>query len=261
MVWPARQLFRIISVSDDSLFYQLPDDQLLAIVMYLEAGTQGPEGLLAVANVVTNRVLNATGHGWFDTNVYNITGSSWKAILLAKNQFSCLWFDPPNGNRQKALGMASNFSAAVENYPILETTVLPIAQAAISGMLADNTGGATFYRNPARSSRASDKLFNSLEVLGSIGAHVFYTDLPLSDRLRDFGSAVFDVGAAGVETVTETISDIGQSIGQAGQSLVQGIENIFVTYPDDQSDSRPGMVLAIGLGLLAYVILSKKERA
>ena len=52
-------------MTSDQIFYRLPADQLLAVIMYLEASTQGPDGLMAVANVVTNRVLNPNGHGWF----------------------------------------------------------------------------------------------------------------------------------------------------------------------------------------------------
>lgn len=97
---------------------------VMARTLWGEARGEGTDGMKAVACVVMNRVANP---GWWGRDVIS--------VCLKAFQFSC-WL-PNDPNRAKLLSVTQEdmqFAEAVD-----------IAHQAISGLLTDETDGATSY--------------------------------------------------------------------------------------------------------------------
>ena len=107
----------------------LTDQQLLASTMVAEAGNQGANGMLAVGNVIKNRI--DTGRG---------PGSTVASVIMAPKQFSC-WnnVDP------------TTYTANIQDTSTYNTAY-GLAGQILSGSAPDNTNGATSYYNPALAS-------------------------------------------------------------------------------------------------------------
>ena len=153
-------------VNQNAIFLSLPIEQLLAITAYGEAASEGAEEMMGVLNVVNNRASNVTMFG--DTEIYNLTGSPYHAVVLKQKQFSM--FNIGNTVRPTAERMASNFETEVMSNGILGQAY-DLAIMLLNSQLSDNTGGATYYHatyvNPSWAS--------SMTMLGKIGNHVFYS--------------------------------------------------------------------------------------
>lgn len=117
---------------------------LLALTMWREARGEGLEGMKAVGCVIRNRVHNGT----------------WSEIITAKWQFSSL----------TAPGDAMLVSWPVQN-DIQFLEAMALAGGIYTGVLTDNTNGATHYFNP---SVVKPKWAASLTKVASIGHHDFY---------------------------------------------------------------------------------------
>lgn len=100
-------------------------DDILARTIVGEARGEGHTGMIAVANVVLNRVAKPS---WW--------GRTVKDVCLKPYQFSCWNVGDPN--RSIILNLNSGFS--------IYNDALAIAQQVMGGMLADNTNGATHYK-------------------------------------------------------------------------------------------------------------------
>ncbi len=72
-------------VDQNGIFLSLPTDQFLSILAYGEAASDGAEGEMAVLNVVRNRALDKS---FYDMEIYNLTGDTYKAVGLKACQFS-----------------------------------------------------------------------------------------------------------------------------------------------------------------------------
>ena len=121
-----------------------PDDAFrLADVMYCEARGEGKLGLLAVADVVKNRVLDKR---WANT----VTG-----VIEQPNQFSCI-------------------DNVVEIYDEkFYETVLELAVLSLEGKTPTITKATHYYAHNKIKSPAWTK---SMSRLGDIGNHRFYKD-------------------------------------------------------------------------------------
>lgn len=132
------------------------DIDLLTRTLWGEARGETQAGKEAVASVIMNRV-NQAGPG------ASVTGT-----VLSPKQFSAWNTNDPN--REKML----NLSKTSPEYLQLRQ----IAERAVNGTLPDSTGGATFYHttsiNPGWSSSGT--------VTGTIGSHIFYKNIPASNR-------------------------------------------------------------------------------
>ena len=125
----------------------LTDQQLLAATMVAEAGGEGSNGMIAVGNVVKNRIT--TGRG---------PGSTVSSVIMAPSQFSAWNNQDPNA-----------YVSTVQNTPTYQTAY-NLAGQVLSGQVGDNTNGATSYYNPKLASPAWG---NSGTVTATLGNHTF----------------------------------------------------------------------------------------
>jgi len=137
----------------DDLF-SLPEVELLARLVELEAGGETRTGQVAVACVPMTR--HKIG-GWF--------GATIKDVCLKPAQFSC-FNDGPGGLLHRALTEPASIRCH------------EIASLALIGLLKDPTGGCDHYcRHDAwptwRSKAAGDGL---MKVVIQIGDHVFFNN-------------------------------------------------------------------------------------
>lgn len=124
---------------------------ILAKTIWGEARGEGRAGMEAVASVIMNRTLLG---GWWGDEVIE--------VCLKRQQFSAWNANDPNRDKMDALKPGDN--AAYD-------MALDIADKAISGDLADTTGGATHYHTTA----ISPNWAAGATETARIGSHVFYT--------------------------------------------------------------------------------------
>ena len=127
--------------------------QVLARTIWGEARGEAPQGRIAVANVVINRVKRG---GWW--------GRTVASVCLKPDQFSCWRHDDPN--RQKLLSVTPSDHVFAE--------CLHIARMAVDGELEDITGGATHYLVHSITDRV--KWDDNMTPTVRIGAHQFFVE-------------------------------------------------------------------------------------
>lgn len=130
----------------------------LAQTAWGEARSDGHAGMQAVLSVIANRLHDPAGR----------FGLSWYDVIFAPGQFD-VWMT--------GAGLSANHNATVNvdpNDPLFQDAYR-MAQEAIAGDLPDNTGGATYYRNPAVPASARVlSFFASLIPTVRIGAQQFF---------------------------------------------------------------------------------------
>ena len=126
------------------------DIDTLARTLWGEARGEAPQGRIAVANVVMNRLKAKKAH-WGRT-VTDVCMKPW--------QFSCWNFDDPNRAKLLSIGPSNHVFAEC----------LQIAQKAVDGDLPDTTSGSTHYHTKAVSPSWAPKLVQTAEI----GNHLFY---------------------------------------------------------------------------------------
>lgn len=129
-------------------FAQFMERDILARAIWAEARGEGPAGMLAVANVIMNRVADRR---WPNTV---------RGVILQPLQFSAFNDGDPN----KALALAA------DNSTPLFPEALAIARAALNGEVADLTFGANHYFNPS----VQPDWAQYMERVAAIGRHEFY---------------------------------------------------------------------------------------
>lgn len=133
-----------------------PDADILARTMCGEARGEGDQGMIAVANVVMNRVAKPC---WW--------GKTIRQVCLKPYQFSCWLHDDPN------YPIIENLN---EQFSIYNDAVC-LAKQVMAGDIPDNTNGATSYYAKSMAeppSWAADKT-----PCAVIGNHLFFvTTLP-----------------------------------------------------------------------------------
>lgn len=163
--------------SGNEIFLGLLPEQLLALAAYGEAASEGGEGMMAVLNVIINRANFPDTYA--DTDILNAGYSVWYAVTLKYKQFSA--FNMGDPVRQKLVNFANDFQGS-----ILSNTVLGqaynLAQMAVAGSLQDNTGGSTNYH----AASILPDWAGTLDKIGQIGNHIFYSALPVAQRIRQY---------------------------------------------------------------------------
>lgn len=138
------------------------DVDIIALTLWGEARNQGPEGRIAIANVIRNRVAAQQSH----------FGRTPREVCLKPKQFSC-WI-PEGGEDNHGVLMATvlHLSKGEPAGPLVRECQW-IAKGLVDNAFVDNTHGATHYlvgdlfqNNPP--SWARDQ-----RPLARIGAHVF----------------------------------------------------------------------------------------
>lgn len=127
-------------------------DTLLRTI-YGEARGEGRPGMIAVANVVVNRVNSDIT--WWGTDIYTVCRKPW--------QFSCWNANDPN--RPLILNLSSG---------VLYDMCKEIATLAVDGELPDTTNGATSYY--AKSMPEPPKWAIGLTPCAAIGSQLFFRE-------------------------------------------------------------------------------------
>lgn len=154
-------------ISENQIFIDLPVNWLLAITAYGEAANQGTEGMMAVLNVIRNRTQEP---GKFaDSGILKATGSIYHAVILKPYQFSM--YNLGDQVRSTAEGMAIDFTSATLKYAELRKA-LDLANMLRTGVLEDNTQGATYYHADYMASYP--QWSQAIPFIGKIGNHLFY---------------------------------------------------------------------------------------
>ena len=136
----------------------LPDRMVLALTVYGEARGEPVEGQIAVACVVRNRLHAAPA------------GTTWRALCLAPEQFSCFNADDPNAATIQRAAVA----LMTTQPPPALAQALWIADGVMSGVVLDPTHGATHYlvTSLLQSEHAPSWAVNQ-PILVTIGAQSF----------------------------------------------------------------------------------------
>lgn len=133
------------------------ETDILARTIYGEARGESIAGMEAVASVVLNRLAFSRRRGryWW--------GNSIGEICRKKQQFSCWNPDDPN----------SRLIRKVADTDLIFCICRRIAHRAVSGLLEDNTSGATHYHaKKVRPAWSVGKI-----PCAEIGGHFFYNDI------------------------------------------------------------------------------------
>jgi N-acetylmuramoyl-L-alanine amidase len=155
----------------------LSDVQVLACTLYGEARSETPEGILAVACVIRNRVnLDLKGDkkpDWW--------GEGYTGVCLKPMQFSCWSPKGGEGNYNKLAALV----AGLKSGPVADPRYLEcawIATGVIKGWVRDVTFGADHYYAPKAMQPPSwAKGFVPLNNIHPFGRtnHLFYRLTPL----------------------------------------------------------------------------------
>ncbi|CAF0979674.1 unnamed protein product [Rotaria magnacalcarata] len=131
----------------------LDDVDVLAHTVYGEALGESPEGQIAVAWVIRNRVAKGR----------NYLGKTIKDVCLKPYQFSC--WNLGDANRQKLLNLQIDDKSYLK--------IRKIAEQVLNGALPDNTKGSIHYH--ANTIKPDWKKGKAPVV--TIGNHLFYNDI------------------------------------------------------------------------------------
>lgn len=136
-------------------FYRKLEVDILARTLWGEARGEGTAGMQAVASVVLNRVKIAQERGgsyWWGNDIIQVCQKPY--------QFSAWNRGDPNFRKLQS----------VDERDLYFATALRIARRAVSGVLADMTGGATHYH----ADTVSPYWARGEKPATVIGRHVFY---------------------------------------------------------------------------------------
>lgn len=126
----------------------MTDHELLARTLWGEARGEGIPGMIAVANVIQNRVADSR---W---------GNNTRAVILQPFQFSTWNKNDPNRMR----------AGYITERDSVFRTALDIARRAVNDELPDTTNGANHFHSRAVNPRWA----NQQRIVARIGRHIFY---------------------------------------------------------------------------------------
>lgn len=157
-------------MSDDmkAALANLQDWQQVSVVLYGEARSEPIEGVVAVANVIRNRVERP---GWW--------GHSYGEVATAPMQFSCL--DGPGKNYQRVLAVAQALAEGravngKDGQPDAKyLTCAWTARGMVAGFLPQNVPNCTHYHTATLVPRPH--WAQGVPPLKQIGGHVFYAGI------------------------------------------------------------------------------------
>lgn len=140
---------------------ELPDEELLARLVWGEARGEFIEGKMAVANVVMNRVKSGKYGG----------KGGVKGVVLKPWQFSC--FNANDPNLGLMLGPFGGRDAPIFNQ------CLTVAKIVLGELCSDNTLGATHYFNPDIVPGGWPASWDRSRMMRrpTIGRHQFYREM------------------------------------------------------------------------------------
>ncbi len=151
---------------------------MLGLTVYLEAASEGIEGMLAVASVVINRAKKV-GKAPKDLFVWDFDNpfdapeleQDIDDVTLARYQFSC--YNAGTESRIRAVGIALDWDRQEgEDYYLRASHI--IAQLALQGVFRSNVGNATLYYNPDLAKPKWD--FGKLKEICRIKHHLFFEE-------------------------------------------------------------------------------------
>lgn len=146
------------------LVEQASEAQRVAATLWAEARSEPVQGIVAVANVIRNRVKNP---GWW--------GKSYSGVCLAKDQFSC--WSPKGGQRNydRLLGLMQLFAAGTPITDPGQRECIGIAHLVLGDYLRDNVKGATHYHSAVMTPRPTWAKGHVPVV--QVGGHSFYAGI------------------------------------------------------------------------------------
>ena len=151
--------------TDNAVFEQLTEINLLALCIWAEARNQGLEGMQAVGSVILNR---ASRPGWWGRDI--------KSVILAPKQFSCFNSDDPktprdesDPQREKLVAIAADFISALLVDALLRACRW-IAQGLIEKQLLSNVGKAVYYHTKS----CDPKWDDNKKPVATVKDHLFY---------------------------------------------------------------------------------------
>ena len=189
-------------------FGRIDSELILATTLVLEAGGEGPNGMLAVAHVINNRAKE-NHNGW---------GTNPVKQVLQPYQFS-MWNDYNAGSEKwgdvlkRAQGRTDQWSYA-----------LPLAKQLRVGSMTSNdiTLGATFYYNPKTANKDSLGFTKHPDYVQTktIGRHVFGT---LIDNPTDTKKQATNINKSATHIVKsgDTLSELATKYKITVQQLKQ----------------------------------------
>lgn len=139
----------------------LTDVQIVALTLFGEARGEGPDGRIAVANVIANRVAAQR----------TAFGGTAREVCLKPAQFSC-WSDAGGPLNHRVLLDTAVALARGEVGPVLREC-LWIADGLLRRQFVDNTHGATHYLTTDLLATAPPAWAQGQTVRARIGAHAF----------------------------------------------------------------------------------------
>jgi hypothetical protein len=148
------------------------EPQRVAATLWAESRSEKVEGIIAVANVIRNRVQADLGKDgkpdWW--------GEGYSGVCLAPHQFSC-W--TPAGGQRNYDRLVTLLQQFVAKTPITDPAVrecIGIAHLIMGDYLRDNTHGATHYHVATMTPRPKWAKGHTPAI--QISAHVFYVGIP-----------------------------------------------------------------------------------
>lgn len=144
------------------------EPQRVAATLWAEARSEPVQGIIAIANVIRNRV-KADLHGDGKPDWW---GENFSGVCLAPHQFSCWTVKGGELNYTRLLGLMQQFA---KGGPITEPSArecIGIAHLAIGDYLRDNTKGSMHYHTATMSPRP--KWTKGKAPTIQVGRHVFY---------------------------------------------------------------------------------------
>jgi spore germination cell wall hydrolase CwlJ-like protein len=139
---------------------QLDDAQVCIVTLYGEARSESLDGIVAVGNVVRNRVADGR---W---------GSTYRAVCLAPWQFSC--WNPAGGSRNydRVATLVRSLAAGEASDPVVRELTYLAHGLIRPGWLRDNVQGATHYHTATLTPRPA--WARTVAPVVQRGSHVFY---------------------------------------------------------------------------------------
>lgn len=138
---------------------RLSERDIIALTLFGEARGEGPDGRIAVANVLRNRVKAG-----------EFGGPSYRGVCLKAAQFSCWNASDPNFDILADTGRLLLLDQA--HGPVLRECQW-IADGLLANRFVDNTHGATHYLTEHLYATTPPSWAAKGRVLARIGAHVF----------------------------------------------------------------------------------------
>ena len=143
---------------------KLTDAQIVALVLYGEARSEPVQGIVAVGNVIRNRVRKP---GWW--------GHDFKGVCTAKQQFSCLNPIGGAGNYKRVVAFAQKLAGGTQITNERERQCVWVAHGIVGDYAIDQTKGSTHYHVAAMQPRPAWAMGHA--PVAQIAAHVFFNDV------------------------------------------------------------------------------------